>query len=174
MTAVAKHKKVSPKVPRTQKVASSPKVRGLAAIEINNPTTEVTKQLASVIPFVIKTGIVLGLGYLIVRKYTNRFQKLPLNPKFPPANITDSQAETRANAIASSLAFFDWGGDEFAITSQNLAGLNYNGFVKVYNAFGKQKGHLFAGDLTLIEWINDQFTPYEVSQLSLLLGGAFF
>lgn len=173
MTAVAKHKKVSPAAPRSKKVASSPD-RGLKAIEISTPQTEIIKQTASVIPFLIKTAVVGGLIWYAYSRFTNRFVKLPENPKYPKANISDSQAKTRADAIASSLAFFDWQGDEFSITSQNLAGLNYNGFVKVYNAFGKQKGHLFAGDLNLIEWINDQFTPYEVSQLSLLLGGAFF
>lgn len=172
MTLV-KNKKISPKSPRVAPVSSS-RTRGLKAIEFVTPQTEIIKQTASVIPFVIKLAIVGGIGYFFYTKYVNRFQSLPTNRSYPASNVSDAQAESRATAIKSSLAFFDYTGKEFEVTSQNLAGLNYNGFVKVYNAFGKQPGHLFEGDLTLIEWINDQFSAYQVSQLSLLLGGAFF
>jgi hypothetical protein len=171
------HTKVSPTTPRATKRASS-SARGLSAIgditTVIAPEAEAVRQAATVIPWLIKLAVIGSIGYFIYSKFTKRFVELPANPKYAPSNVTDAQATTRANAIASSLATFDFTGDEFGITSQNLAGLNYNGFVKVYNAFGKQQGHFGAGQLTLIEWINDQFSSTEISQLSLLLGGAFF
>jgi hypothetical protein len=163
-------KRVRPKGPRATGAASSP-ARGLAAIEISTPQTEIIKQTASVIPFVIKLALLLGVGYLIVNKYNNRFKSLKYNSSYPDANITSAQAETRASAIYSSIGWFS---NSFESVSQNLAGLNYNGFVKLYNAFGHHTGTLLGGDLDLIGWIKDQFSDDEVAQLRNLLGGQFF
>lgn len=162
-----KHTKSKKTAPRT----ALPKGRGLG-----NPAVAavVAQQTASVIPFIIKLAIVGGLGYWAYGKITGRFQPLKTNPNYPASNVSDAQAITRANAIKSSLATFDFTGHEFETTQANLAGLNYNGFIKVYNAFGKQSGHFFSGNLNLIEWIHDQFNETEINKLSLLLGGAFF
>jgi hypothetical protein len=147
---------------------------GLNGIMDNDPRVQAANQLATVIPWLIKLLVILGLGWWAYSRFTNRFINLKLNSKYPLANVTDAQAKTRADAIAQSLALFDYTGNEFEVTSQNIAGLNYNGFIKVYNAFGKQSGHLGAGALNLVEWIHDQFSEYEIKQLSILLNGAFF
>lgn len=138
---------------------------------MENPTSEIIKNTASVIPFLIKTAVVCGIGYYIYYRYTNRFVGLKENSKYPTANVTTAQAKSRADAIYGSITLF---GNDFTSVSNNLAGLNYNGFVRVYNAFGHQTGTLLGGDLNLVEWIKNQFTEYEVSQLSTLLNGAFF
>jgi hypothetical protein len=147
---------------------------GLNGIIENDPRVQVTTQLASVIPWIFKLLVLLGLGWWAYSRFTNRFISLKTDSKYLVANVSDAQAKTRADAIAASLAFFDYTGNEFEVTSQNIAGLNYNGFIKVYNAFGKQSGHIGSGQLNLVEWINDQFSQYQIKQLSSLLNGAFF
>lgn len=133
--------------------------------------SEIVKQTASIIPFLVKTAVVCGIGYYAYKKFTNRFIKLKENGKFPVSNVTDSQAKTRADAIASSIGWFT---NSFDGVADSLQGLNYNGFVRVYNAFGHQTGTLFGGDLNLIEWIKNQFDDYEIAQLSSLQNGVFF
>lgn len=141
--------------------------------KLNNPVvySEVARQTATVIPFLIKTAVLLGVGYYIYSSFKNRFIKLKENPKYSPANITLDQAETRADAIASSIGWFS---NSFDAVADSLAGLNYNGFVRVYNAFGERSGTLLGGDLNLIEWIKNQFNEEEIAQLSSLQNGVFF
>ena len=140
---------------------------------LKNPAvqTEFVKQTATVIPFLIKTVVIVGIGWYAYNKWTNRFVKLKENSSYAPANVTEAQAKAKADAIASSIGWFS---NSFDAVADNLAGLNYNGFIRVYNAFGHQTGTLFGGDLNLIEWIKNQFNEYEVAQLSSLQNGAFF
>jgi hypothetical protein len=133
--------------------------------------TEIVKQTASIIPFLVKTAVVCGIGYYVYYRFTNRFVSLKENSKFPTGNVTLAQAKSRADSIKGSIS---WTGNDFNNVADNLQGLNYNGFIRVYNAFGQQTGTLLGGDLNLIEWIQNQFTKYEVEQLSSLLNGAFF
>ncbi|WP_163398155.1 hypothetical protein [Flavobacterium fluviatile] len=124
-----------------------------------------------VIPFLIKTTVILGLGWFAYYKFTNRFVKRKENSSYPAANVSIAQAKSRADAIYSSIG---WVSNDFENVASQLTGLNYNGFVRVYNAFGHKRGTLLAGDLTLEEWIYNQFSKEQVQQLSFLLGGAFF
>lgn len=145
-------------------------------LNIGDPREELVRQTASVIPFLIKTVVVVGIGWYIVNRYQNRFVKLKENSSYPPANVTQAQAKSRADAIISAKTLFvefEFG-DQYQATANALAGLNYNGFVRVYNEFGHQTGVLFSGDLNLIEYILDQFNAYEVANLSSLQNGAFF
>ena len=130
----------------------------------------------TIIPWLFKVGVVAGLGYYVYYRFTNRFVALNLKSNYPQANVSDAQAKGRADSIIGSISFFDQTefGTQFNATADALQGLNYNGFVKVYNAFGHQKGHWFSGDKNLIEFIQDQFSQYEIQQLSFLSNGAFF
>lgn len=141
---------------------------GLGVAEIQ---TEFAKQLASVVPFLIKTAIVLGIGFVIYRKYTNRFLSKKENKKYPNSNISDAQASSRAASIEQSKTLFS---NDFENVARNLSGLNYNGFIKLYNAFGKHTGTMLGGELDLIEWLQNQFSEQEIAELSALLNGAFF
>jgi hypothetical protein len=132
--------------------------------------TEFVKQAASVLPFIIKTGIILGVGYYVYYRFTNRFTKMAEKTNYPTSNVTAAQAEARANAIAGSIG---WVSNDLDNVTNQLTGLNYNGFIRVYNAFGHHKGTLLAGDLNLIEWLQNQF-PDDIEQLSFLTNGAFF
>ncbi|AOZ99596.1 hypothetical protein [Flavobacterium commune] len=139
--------------------------------KLGSPAEVAIEKTVEVIPFLIKTAVFLGLGYWAYNKYTNRFVKRKENTSYPAANISLAQAQSRADAIYSSLG---WVSNDFDNVSRQLTGLNYNGFVRVYNAFGHRRGTLLKGQLNLEEWCYDQFTDYQVQQLSFLLGGAFF
>jgi hypothetical protein len=93
--------------------------------------------VASVIPwgFIIKTLFVLGIGYFAYTKWTNRFVKRKYNSNYPDSNISDAQAEARANSIADSIKWFS---NDYDNVELQLSGLNYNGFIKLYNAFGNR------------------------------------
>ena len=132
---------------------------------------KVVEQASTAIPFLIKTFTLLGIGIWAYKTYTNRFVQLKENSSYAPANVSLAQAKGKADSIGKSIGLVS---NDFDNVSKQLAGLNYNGFIRVYNAFGQQRGTLFGGELNLIEWIQNQFTSYQVQQLSFLLGGAFF
>lgn len=131
----------------------------------------VVEKTAEAIPFLIKMAAVLGVGYWAYSSYTNRFVKRKENTSYPPSNVSDGQAKARADAIYGSVHVFS---NDFETVSRQITGLNYNGFVRVYNAFGHKTGTYLSGDLNLEEWCYNQYSAYQIQQLSFLLGGAFF
>lgn len=132
---------------------------------------EVVKNTTSVIPFLIKTGVYLGLGYLAYTIFINKFRAINENKNYPPANVTLGQAQTRAEAIYTAMRGI---GADFESVATNLQGLNYNGWVRVYNAFGKRKGaNPLSNPLDLVGWINDQFSNQEINLLRTLVGSVF-
>lgn len=123
------------------------------------------------IPFVLKSLFVIGLGVFVYYKITNNFKKFSENKNYPNSNITDNQAKAKADALFEAMKGF---GNGFEIVKEVIAGLNYNAFVKVYNAFGKREGIVpFSGKLTLTEWFNDQFSVAELQQLNFLVPNIF-
>lgn len=129
------------------------------------------EQASTALPFLIKLGALIAVGVVGYKLYTNRFKSLKENNSYAPANVSYAQAKGKADSIYGSIALFS---NDFDNVSKQLSGLNYNGFIRVYNEFGQKKGTLLGGDLNLIEWIENQFTSYQKQQLSFLLGGAFF
>lgn len=138
---------------------------------MENAKTEIIKQSATVIPFVLKLLIVSLIGAIVYYKIVNRFVKKKEVSKYGPANITLAQADARASSIAASGDFLN---KDFDAVLSSLAGLNYNGFVRVYNAFGAQTGHIFGDELDMIQWLYSKFNKDEMMHLSTLTGGAFF
>lgn len=132
---------------------------------------KVVEKSAEAIPFLIKSMFILTVGFFGYRAYTNRFTKKKENSDYTPSNISYAQAKSRADAIYGSLSTFS---TNFDTVSRNIAGLNYNGFIRLFNAFGQKKGTLLGGDLNLEQWCSNQFSSYQMQQLSFLLGGAFF
>lgn len=153
---------------KTVRKASSP-----GRPRLGNPlvTTAVVTESAKLIPWIVKTMIFLGVGYFLYLQWSDRFKKMKYNSDYDDANVSDAQAEARAASIAESIKFFS---NDFDNVERNLQGLNYNGFIKVYNAFGQQTGTLLGGELDLIEWIRNQFSDYQILRLSALQNGAFF
>jgi len=151
--------------------ASSASARSRAKLNAGDPRSTVIAETASVIPWLIKFAVLGTVGYFVYRAYTNRFEHLKENKNYPASNISDAQAETRADAIYSSIGWFS---NDFEYVKQQFVGLNYNAIIKVYNAFGKQTGTLFGGELNLFEWCKNQFSSEEIAQLRFLTNGAFF
>lgn len=128
-----------------------------------------------IIPFLLKGLILAGLGYFVYYKITHKFDKLALNPNYPPANISDASAQSRAEAIYTAMY---GAGNGFETVKQQINGVNFNGFTKIYNAFGIRKSfnHIVLinkSEGNLIEWFYDQFSPGELAELRFLVAGIF-
>ena len=151
-------------------------MKSLKGIEDLDPRISVVKETASVIPWLIKFAVVGIVGYIGYKSFVNRFKNKSENPAFPKANITQAEAQTRADSIANAGSFNIPGsmGSQFSTTSDMISGLNYNGFIRLYNAFGEHSGLNPFKKMNLIEFIQDQFSAYEIKQLSFLQNGAFF
>lgn len=142
----------------------------LVAMASNSDTVKTTNEIAkSTVPFIVKSLFVIGVGAFIWYKISTRFVAIKENPNYPPSNITDGQAKTKADAIFQAMYGI---GANFDIVAYNLNGLNYNAWVKVYNAFGDRRGSdLQKGNL--VEWLTDQFSDYELEQLRFLVSNVF-
>ncbi|WP_330442034.1 hypothetical protein [Flavobacterium sp. C4GT6] len=112
---------------------------------------------------------VVGIGgYIAYRMYKNRFVSMTTNSKYPKSNITKDQAKAKAEALYQ--AMHGWGANLDTVL-ETLAGLNYNAYVEVFNAFGKRSPAI-GGDMTLTEWLNNQFTSsYDRTQINFILPG---
>ncbi|MFY0481663.1 hypothetical protein ACI6PS_03585 [Flavobacterium sp. PLA-1-15] len=129
--------------------------------------------VASVIPwgFLIKTGVLLGLGYYVLNSFKKRFVKKSEVERYGPASISDGEAKSKADAIHTAMLGF---GNGFEIVRENIAGLNYNGWVKLYNAFGNREDSIPGNDdMNLVEWFMDQFDTQELNELRVILPGVF-
>lgn len=132
---------------------------------------EVVKSTASVIPFLIKTTVFIGLGYWAYRSFVTRFVPLKEVNSWPASSITNGQATTRAEMIYQAMEGF---GANFQIVASNLSSLNYNGWVRLYNAFGNRRGANPLGKkMDLVEWLGDQFDEEELAQLRFLVPNVF-
>jgi hypothetical protein len=127
--------------------------------------------ISNVVVIGTSVAIVGVVGYFVIRSYQNRFIKKKEISSFPQANVSFAQAESRANAIYSSIGWFT---NDFENVKSQLVDLNYNGYARVYNAFKKRRGTLFAGELNLEDWLYNQFTKEQLNEISFLLNGAFF
>lgn len=142
-----------------------------AISDFNENKKEMVKATTSVIPFLVKTLVVVAVGGYIYYRYTNRFISLKENTSYPTSNITNNQASTRAETIYNAMKGI---GNGFEIVKTNIAGLNYNGFIKLYNAFGQKQGSIpFSSEMNLIEWFSDQFNESELTQLRFLVNNMF-
>lgn len=149
-------------------VLDAPSPDGLRSADLK---TEIVSQSAGLIRFLIQLAVVGGIGWLVYSKYTNRFVSKPLNSNYPDSNISDGQAQARAVAIEQSKGIIT---TDFEAVSRQLSGLNYNGFVKLYNAFGKHTGTYLGGELDLIAWLENQFSEQEFTMLGALQNHSFF
>ena len=143
--------------------------------KLGNPVVAaaLVQQGATALPFLIKLVAVTTVVVVVYKTWTNRFVSLKESNNEPPSNISLAQAKIRADSIASSIGYIS---NDFTNVSKQLTGLNYNGFVRVYNAFGHHRGTLLGGELNLIEWLQNQFgnDSFKIKQLSFLLNGKFF
>lgn len=177
-------KKIRPKPVAAGKVASGSTGRKPKRLGLGNPAA-ITAASVAASPAgqrAINKGIdlaFLGLTIIVVgglivfawKKVSNQFEPKPEESAYPMANITLSQAQDRANALFQAMV---GPGNNLVQVAQNLQGLNYNAYIRVYNAFGKKQGSIpFSKEMNLTEWIIDEFSDTDLSYLRGIIGGIF-
>jgi len=124
---------------------------------------DTTLKVAKITAIVAVVGIGVYVGY---RLYKNRFVTMATNSKYPKSNITIDEAKSRAEALYGAMY---GAGADLDIVLNALNGLNYNGYVEVFNAFGK-RSPLLGSEMTLTQWLNDQFTsPSDRAKIQFIL-----
>ena len=126
-------------------------------------------RLASFAFFVGKVAFVGLVGWFAYNKIFKGFQKVTEDPNHAKSNINDTEAKARAEAVYTAMLGF---GANFNTVLKNLSKLNYNGFIKVYNAFGERRGATFT-KMNLVEWLQDQFNETQMTRLRLQIQGFF-
>ena len=125
------------------------------------------------IGFILFGTAVLGVaGYAFYTLYwKNRFKKMKYNPKAAPSNVPPAAALAKANALYAAMRGAGTNEKEIYKT---LAGVNYNGFIAIYNAFGKRSGALNfslgnSGDEDLISFLQGDLSEKDLSSLKNLM-----
>lgn len=125
------------------------------------------------IGFILFGTAVLGVaGYAFYALYwKNRFKKMKYNPKAAKSNVSPASAIAKANALYAAMR--GAGTNEKEIYKA-LTGVNYNGFVAIYNAFGKREGALnFSlgnrGDEDLLSFLQGDLGEKELATLRNLM-----
>lgn len=129
--------------------------------------------VASVIPwqFIIKTVAIVGIIYYGIQSFKKRFSPLNEVTAFGPANISYGQAKTKADVLHTAMKGF---GNGFSTVKNTIAGINYNGWVRLYNAFGNRPDSMVGTeDMNLVEWMQDQFNENELDELRVLIQNVF-
>ncbi|WP_395043397.1 hypothetical protein [Flavobacterium sp.] len=147
-------------------VTTSP--QGQKAVQTSLERADKTVSIAtSIVKGVLKTGLFLGVGYFAYIKIFNGFSSLSVNKKEKPSNISTGMAMNKAEAIFSAMYGL---GSGFKSVKQNLLGVNHNGFIRIYNEFGKRKGiNPLSEKMTLTQWFIDQFSPAELVELRFII-----
>ncbi len=145
----------------------------IAPLNAPGRTADIVAEIATnVFPKLIMLAVFGAVAYVIYGKIVNRFKPKGEISSYPNANITMGQAKDRAATILESIPLF--GSPDLETVARQIAGLNYNGWVRLYNAFGKHTGEWFGGDLDLVSWLRQQFDAEDFEVLGGLQNHAFF
>ena len=118
------------------------------------------------------TAFLATAGYAFYTLYwKNRFKKMKYNPKAAQSNVSPAAALAKANTLYAAMK--GAGTNEKEIYKA-LAGVNYNGFVAIYNAFGKREGALnFSignrGDEDLLSFLQGDLGEKELATVRNLM-----
>lgn len=158
------------------KISKTNKLSGAASEVFAKVAAEDNRKAVSTtinIGFILFGTAVLGVaGYAFYTLYwKNRFKKMKYNPKAAPSNVPPAAALARANALYAAMK--GAGTNEKEIYKA-LAGVNYNGFVAIYNAFGKRSGALNfslgnSGDEDLLSFLQGDLSEKDLSSLRNLM-----
>ncbi len=140
--------------------------------KIGNPlvAAEVAKQASTTIPFLIKTGVIVVVGVVGYRFISTRFVKKSEVRNYPASNITLAQAKTKAASIYRATNYIH---TDFETIMNQFSGVNYNGLVRIYNAFG-QVGNLATGYSDMDQFLTARLSDTDLLQLRFLTSGAWF
>lgn len=129
--------------------------------------------VASVIPwgFIVKTIVLGGIAYYAIRSFKKSFSKLNEVTSYGAANISFGQAKSKADVLHTAMRGF---GNGFATVKNTIAGINYNGWVRLYNAFGNRPDNIpGTDDMNLVEWFQSEFSEDELDELRVLINNVF-
>ena len=130
----------------------------------------------SIVKNVLGIGVFLGVGYFAYTKIFNGFTAVSEDPQYTPSNVSTGVAKAKAEAIYTAMYGAGNGFNMVKSILQYVNGerINHNGFIRVYNAFGKRDGVLpFSKNMTLTEWFIDQFSQSELLELRLIIKDFF-
>lgn len=144
---------------------------------------EAVKNNKTAITTTINVGfILLGLTVVSIAGYSfyafywkNRFKRWNYDPKSPASNVSPVSAKAKADALYTAMK--GAGTDEKTIF-ETLAGVNKNGFIAVYNAFGKREPGGISISLgnrnyeDLVSFLHGDLSKTELERLRRVLGPA--
>jgi len=155
---------------------------------LNNPIAATTissvagsKSIQNTIKWTFVAGVLIVVGLTAHYIYKHRFVKMLQNRNYDQPNISFSEARLKADNLYNAMVGF---GANYEKVKAQLLGVNYNGFVLIYNAFGKRESGLqkinplnfglVNKGMTLTEWLLDQFkSSNRLADLRALLPGKF-
>lgn len=130
----------------------------------------------SIVKGVLGIALFGGIGYIAYTKIFNGFNSVKEDSQYTPANVSTGVAQAKAEAIYKAMYGAGNGFNLVKSILQYVNGerINHNGFIRVYNAFGKRNGIIpFSTKMTLTEWFTDQFSESELLELRLIINGFF-
>lgn len=129
--------------------------------------------VASVVPwgFIIKTAVVVGGIYYAINSFKKSFSALNEVTSYGPANISHGQAKSKADILHVAMKGF---GNGYATVKNTISGINYNGWVRLYNAFGNRPDSIpGTDDMNLVEWMQSEFSEDQLDELRVLINNVF-
>jgi hypothetical protein len=117
---------------------------------------------------ILKVGLLALGGYLVYRKIAYSFQKRKEDNNYRPANVSHEMAKVRADNLFKAMYGVS---NDFNAILKNLSGVNYNGYTRIFNAFGERRGADFKKQ-NLTQWIYDQCNQTELAQLKFITNNA--
>lgn len=130
----------------------------------------------SIVKGVLTIALLGGVGYFAYKKIFNGFVAVAEDPRYTPSNVSTGVAKAKAEAIYKAMYGAGNGFNMVKSILQYVNGqrINHNGFIRVYNAFGKRNGQIpFSKEMNLVEWFGDQFDEAELLELKLIIKGFF-
>jgi hypothetical protein len=130
----------------------------------------------SIVKNVLAIAFFGGVGYFAYTKIFNGFVALTEDPQYTPSNVSTGVAKAKAEAIYQAMYGAGNGFNMVKSILQYVNGerINHNGFIRVFNAFGKRNGIVpFSPKMTLTEWFVDQFSASELLELRLIIKDFF-
>lgn len=139
------------------------------AMAMANPKlVEKAAKTTMILSVAVIGGVSLMAFYHLYWK--NRFKSVAFDKTASPSNISKDIARLKAETIYKAIY---GAGANFEAVRQALSGVNKNGLIAIYNAFGKRKpatsiGFSSKNDMDLFTWLKDQFDENKIDQLRML------
>jgi hypothetical protein len=130
----------------------------------------------SIVKGVLTIALLGGVGYYAYTKIVNGFKPEREDNRYTPSNVSTGVAKAKAEEIFKAMYGAGNGFNKVKSILQYVNGqrINRNGFIRVYNAFGKRSGLVpFSKEMTLTEWFLDQFDESELLELRLIIKDFF-